>query len=62
MEVGQELGFLATGDPIVVVTGWKTEGGYTNTMRVLTVPETQAPIVGLRFALEHELDMSENDG
>lgn len=45
--VGRLRGFLKTNDPIVIVTGWKSGSGYTNTMRLITVPETeQGPIIG----------------
>ena len=45
--VGRLRGFLRTNDPIVIVTGWKSGSGYTNTMRLLSVPETEGgPILG----------------
>lgn len=45
--VGRGRGFLATGDPLVIVTGWKSGSGYTNTMRLINVPETNdGPILG----------------
>jgi len=34
VETGKEMGFIATGDPVVVVTGWQAGAGFTNTMRV----------------------------
>lgn len=34
---GKERGFVKTGDPVVVVTGWQKGAGFTNTMRVLYV-------------------------
>merc|ERR1712142_529910 len=37
VETGKEMGFIKTGDPVVVVTGWQKGAGYTNCMRVLYV-------------------------
>ena len=37
VKCGKERGFIKSGDPIVVVTGWQKGAGYTNTMRVLYV-------------------------
>jgi len=34
---GKTRGFIHSGDPIIVITGWKKGAGYTNTMRVLYV-------------------------
>jgi hypothetical protein len=34
---GKTRGFIHSGDPIIVITGWKKEAGYTKTMRVLYV-------------------------
>lgn len=34
---GKELGFIKSGEPVVVVTGWQKGAGFTNTMRVLYV-------------------------
>ncbi|XP_050693966.1 pyruvate kinase-like isoform X3 [Eriocheir sinensis] len=35
---GKQSGFVKSGDPVVVVTGWQKGAGFTNTMRVLIVP------------------------
>ncbi|KAK8379816.1 hypothetical protein O3P69_019659 [Scylla paramamosain] len=34
---GKQRGFVKSGDPVVVVTGWQKGAGFTNTMRVLIV-------------------------
>lgn len=47
LSVGRARGMLETGDPVVIVTGWKSGSGYTNTMRLINVPETdEGPILG----------------
>ena len=40
LQAGRNLGIVENGSKIVVVTGWKTGAGSTNTMRVLTVGDT----------------------
>ncbi|XP_014205931.1 pyruvate kinase isoform X2 [Copidosoma floridanum] len=35
-EFGKSQGFIKTGDNVVVVTGWKTGSGFTNTLRLIT--------------------------
>jgi len=45
--VGRVRGFLGAGEPLVIVTGWKSGSGYTNTMRLIMVPENnEGPILG----------------
>lgn len=34
---GKTRGFIRTGDPIIVITGWKQGAGFTNTFRLLYV-------------------------
>ncbi|CAG9836450.1 unnamed protein product [Diabrotica balteata] len=36
---GKSRGFVRTGDPVVVVTGWKQGSGYTNTLRIIYVSD-----------------------
>ncbi|KAL1140174.1 hypothetical protein AAG570_000106 [Ranatra chinensis] len=38
LKVGHTKGFIHTGDPVIVVTGWKQGSGFTNTMRIVYVP------------------------
>ncbi|XP_050529958.1 pyruvate kinase-like [Daktulosphaira vitifoliae] len=39
IKFGKGHGFIKTSDPIVVVTGWKKGMGYSNTLRILYVPQ-----------------------
>lgn len=41
---GKAKGFVATGDPVVVVTGWKQGSGFTNTLRILYVSDIVEPV------------------
>lgn len=42
---GKIRGFIKSGDPIIVVTGWKQGSGYTNTMRILYVSDIVEPVI-----------------
>lgn len=37
LNFGKVRGFLKTGVPVVIVTGWKQGSGFTNTMRIVYV-------------------------
>lgn len=35
LQFGKQRGFVKSGDPVVIVTGWKSGSGFTNTVRVM---------------------------
>jgi hypothetical protein len=54
LAIGRQRNFIKTGDPIVVVTGWRTGTGYTNTMRLINTPENDGgPIVGTQVITDY---------
>lgn len=38
LEVGHQEGLIQKGVPIVIVTGWKSGSGFTNTLRIINAP------------------------
>lgn len=42
---GKAKGFIKSGDPIIVVTGWKQGSGFTNTLRIVYVSDAVEHIV-----------------
>ena len=39
IKVGLRRGIIKFNDPVVIVTGWQQGSGFTNTMRVIFVPQ-----------------------
>ena len=37
LDFGRKRKFIKSGDPVVVITGWRKGSGATNTMRIITV-------------------------
>lgn len=44
IETGYDCHLLKAGAPIVVVTGWRSGAGFTNTIRIIKTPERQKKI------------------
>ena len=52
VQLAMERNFVKSGDPIVVLTGWKPGSGSTNTMRIITATDVSdkdllPPITGI---------------
>lgn len=39
IKFGKSKGFIRTGDPVIVITGWKQGSGFTNTLRIVYVSD-----------------------
>ena len=35
LRFGKEQKFIKAGDPLIIITGWQSGSGFTNTMRVI---------------------------
>jgi len=59
VQAGHQHKILPAGSLVVVVTGWRAGSGFTNTVRVISVPEPQKKILVVsarasQVDLEHE--------
>jgi len=45
VQKGHEHKLLPIGGLVVVVTGWRAGSGYTNTVRILSVPEPKKKVL-----------------
>ena len=41
IDQGSSLKLIKPGNTLVVVTGWRSGSGYTNTMRIIRVPDSE---------------------
>lgn len=51
LEAGHDHGFISKGVPLVIVTGWKSGSGFTNTLRLINAPgrDEMTPIMSSHF-------------
>lgn len=43
---GQKQGFIQSGDPVIVITGWRQGSGFTNNMRIVYVSNEGNAVLG----------------
>lgn len=60
IEIGYERHLLKAGAPVVIVTGWRSGAGFTNTIRIIKTPERQTKIAIMSSKAEDQ-DAREED-
>lgn len=56
MTIARQLEYIKSGDMIVLVTGWTSGAGSTNTIRIISVPSTSLPVPYARVEIDTPVD------